>query len=473
MNLLMKRIAAAVLSLIVCVALFTGCNDDKSDNDGSDDVGTSETEAPTDNPSADDEPLTETYVAKVGDDYIYSSEYYYFLYTAMREVYYGSDGVYDSSLSEDENYQLMLDFFASSNGEGKTYLEVAAERTLEIAAGFRIAYALGKQASESNPEYTISQETIDETLAIIDEEADYGAAYYETTRDAFFFYAYGMNVNDAKRYTEAQLFAQLHEEVWAKENGFDFDLIEPEAPEELGDDATDEEKNEYDTAYAEYELLLADYEAELAEYWEKFRGEYDKAAEDGINEYDIPTVRYLFLSASDEDGNELGESELAEKKNEAESYVEMVENGISFEKLVKGFSESSTAADDLGLFDINMFSDSDLIIPEEAVLWASDAGTAVGGELKIFSDDSGIYIVQKVGNTTFDETTGVVADDYSTNPAEVKANVEYYMLAELYNAVIEEAASTDEFKITEENREAMIKLAEEYLDYSDEEFENE
>ncbi len=481
-----KRVLAGVLSLALSATLLVSCTND-SDNGGKATEAPSSTKAPS---SANDAALTETFVAKVGDQKIYSNEFYYFLYTGLREVYYGAENVYDDSLSEDENYQKMLDFLETENEDGKKYLDVVIERTLEIAAGFRIAVELGKEEIKKNPDYEISQKEIEEALATVDTEADYGASYYKTTRDEFFFYAYGMNVNDAKRYTEAQMYAQLHEEIWAKENGYVLEAVaptepkKPEEPKKLDDDATEDEKTAYDKAVAEYNTALkkynedfAKYESELSvyekalgEYWEKFRAEYDEALVDGTNTYDITTVRYLYVSTLDKDGKTLSEDECARKKADAEKYLELTNDGMDFESMVKGFSDSLTATTDLGLFDINMLADLSLVIPEEAILWACDNAVAVDSDAKLFKDDSGYYIVKKVGLTTFDGTDGITASDATTDET-VKSNVEYFMLAELYNKVVDEAAASDKFAVTDADYEAMQDLAQEYLSYNSEDFE--
>lgn len=468
---LFKRFIASAVALTLCLALFSGCEKKK----GNETANATPTPSAGKDSSADDKPLTTDFVAKIAGQEIYSSEFYYFLYSGIREIYYSNLGnVYDDSLTEEENYQKMLEFLNSTAEDGKTYKQKVIDRTLEIAAGFYAASILCKQEGEKNPDNAITQEEIDEMMEMVDNEADYGASYYSCSRDEFFFYSYGMNVNDGKRYTETQMYAQKHEELWAKENGYEFNLTapkEPTKPKDLDKDASDTEKEKYQAAMDAYEKEMekhkADtekYEKALGEYWEKFRGFYEEALTDeGINDYDISTVRYLYVSTLDKDGKPFSEDEKAKKKAEAEKYMQLAEDGLDFSKLVKGFSESETATTDLGLFDINKYADSELTVPVDAITWATKNTTPVSDEIKLFSDDTGYYLVQKVGYTNFDETKGIVASDTTASPDIVKSNVEYTSLAKLYNDAMNEILKTEEFKLTDVNTELMASLMDEYI----------
>jgi len=302
----MKKLVKIISLLIVLAMLlttFAACKVEETD-DPADPTATAD-------PAADDADETSAFVGKVAGEPIYESEFYYFLYQGIREIYYQAEGVYDASLSEEENLTKMKEYFYSTADDGETYLQKAANRTLEIAQGFKIAYLLGKKAAETNEKYAITDEYIEQIISYIDSEADYGASVYGCTRDEYFFYAYGMNVNDAKRYTKAQLFAEAHETVWEDETGYNFDLTEPTeptkptAPTDPGESATDEEKatyqsklETYNTEMAEYEANVTKYKTELLEYTkayneycEKFREVFEENAES----YTVKTVRYLFL----------------------------------------------------------------------------------------------------------------------------------------------------------------------------------
>ena len=465
----MIRIFAVLLSAVLAISLLAGCSDTEDPADGS----ASPTKGPS---SASDAPATSEYVAKVGDLFIYESDFYYFLYSGLREIYYNSEGIYDETLTEEENYQRMLDFFHSEKEDGTTYLDEAIERSLQIAAGFKVASALGRLAGQEDSKYAVDQDEIDNVNDYIDSEADYGASVYSSTRDEYFFYAYGMNVNDAKRYTEEQLFAEKHESWWADAFGYVLGVEkpkEPTEPKDPGEDASDSDKEKYEKALAEYKEALAEYESALEEYeaaakiyWDKFRESYEESRKD----YDIATLRYLYVSTLNEDGESLSEEEIAAKRAAAESYMGLVEQGFPFENIVRGFSDSETAVSDLGLIDLVLSMAEGSGFPEEAISWAAEL-TAPSDELRLFSDDTGFYIVQLVGITDFDGTDGIVAEPEYVNLDAVRANVEYVVLADLYNKFIEEQIESGAYAITEKNYEAMKKLAEDYLAYNADEFE--
>lgn len=463
-----KKTAAIILAAVLCLSTFAGC-DQKGKEPGADATATPKAE----DSSSKDEAATTDFVARIAGQDIYASTFYYFLYSGLREIYY-KNNVYDDDLSEEENVEKMIEFMESVDEEGVTYLDRVIEKTLDIAAGFYASSMVGKQAGEENADNAITQKEIDEMMAAIDEEMDYASSYYSCSRDDYCKAYYAMNVNDMKRYSLVQLYAAKHKEMWQTAQGYVFDAEEPkkpEAPKELSENASQEEKTKYDKEYAEYKTKLEKYETELAayekvlaEYWEKFRGTYDAGVNDnGINDFDIVTVRYLYVSTLDEDGKALSEEKKAEKKAEAEKYMEYIKNGLDFEKFVKGFSDSETVATDGGLVDIDKESQSAWAIPEEAVEWARDDSNKVSDELALFSDGKGFYIVQKVGFTDFDKTEGIVASTDTASPAVVKSNVEYKVLVDEYNAVVQELLEKDEYKVTEKNTELMKQLAEKFL----------
>ena len=430
---------------------------------------------------AEDEPATEAFVAKIAGEPIYSSEFYYFLYQGLREYYYQAD-IYDENLTDDENLTKMREYFESENEDGVTYKQLVADRTLQIAQGFKISYMLGKKASESNEEYQISEEYLESVLSYIDSEADYGASVYGCTRDEYFFYAYGMNVNDAKRYTEQQLYSEIYESVWAEDNGYVVGMDEPEEPEEPSkpsepaDDADEATITQYNADLEAYNTQLAAYESELeaynenvklyetalAAYWEKFRDEYNE----NIDSFAIKTVRTLYISTLDDEGEALTGDALEEKNALADKYLKLVtEQGLSFESVVKGFSESGTASSDLGLTDVDIYDGELGDLTDEVITWVIEQ-SGLSEKPEIIECDGAIYIVAIEGITDFDGTDGVAADASSTTYELVRSNVEYSLLAELYNAFIEERMAEDEYQLTDVDNEAMLTLTTEYLNYT-------
>ena len=265
-----KKTAAIILAVILCLSVLAGC-DQKGKDPQADATATPEAE----DSSSEDEAATTAFVARIAGQDIYASTFYYFLYSGLREIYY-KNNVYDDDLSEEENVEKMIEFMESVDEEGVKYLDRVIEKTLEIAAGFYASSMVGKQAGEENAENAITQKEIDEMMAAIDEEMDYASSYYSCSRDDYCKAYYAMNVNDMKRYSLVQLYAGKHEEMWQAAQGYVFDAEEPEkpeAPKELPENASQEEKTKYDKEYAEYKTTLEKYETELAAY-EKALAEY-------------------------------------------------------------------------------------------------------------------------------------------------------------------------------------------------------
>ena len=477
MNRFLKMISV-LLCAAMLLAVFAAC--DKPD--GPSDPTAEPAATATPEPAADS-PESTLVIAKTAGEPIYESEFYYFLYQGLREIYYKEGKVYDENLSDEENLANMKTFFYSEDESGVTYLKRAADRTLEVAQGFKIAYILGKEAGEKNAaKYKVSEEELAQILEYIDNEADYGANLYGCTRDEYFTYVYGMSVNDAKRYTRQQLYAEMHETAWADENGYSFDTVKPEEPvkptkpADIADDADEATKAKYAediTAYdnamrewqdnrSKYIIDMDEYEFKFAEFTSQFRPEYDADP----NAYRVKTVRYLYLSKLDDEGNPLSEEACAEKRKNAESYVKLVEDGLAFENVVKGFSESETVAADLGLIDVNFYNGEAGALSAAAIDWVHEAD-ALSEKPEIIESEKDITLIMVIGITDFDKTTGLVGDSEKTNVDAVRANVQYSMLARLYNEVIEAKMTEERFALTDVNAERVMELAKNYLEYED------
>ena len=78
-----------------------------------------------------------------------------------------------------------------------------------------------------------------------------------------------------------------------------------------------------------------------------------------------------------------------------------------------------------------------------------------------------ITLIMVIGITDFDKTTGLVGDSEKTNVDAVRANVQYSMLARLYNEVIEAKMTEERFALTDVNAERVMELAKNYLEYED------
>lgn len=478
----LTKVLAMILAVIILSAAAVSCSNDNK---------TKPTEEPAASPTPgssektyNDAAETVTYVAKAGDQLIYSNEFYYFLYQAVRELYYKADGVYDPNATDEENLAKMREFFNSEDEEGVTYLRRAADRTLEIAQGFKIAYKEGKElATKDDAKYKVDETELSQIISYIDSEADYGAAMYGCSRDEYFSYVYGMTVNDAKRYTKQQVYAELHENYWADANGWVIGMDEPKIPEEPekpsepAENASDEDKaayqtklEEYNTKKAEYDEALEQYKTDYAKYeelkkayYEKFREEY----EENQNIYGYRTVRALYLSKKDSEGKDLSEEEIETKKKNIETYISLVEQGHSFDSIVKGFSEASDAATTMGLVDVNVYTTNVGNLPNEVIDWAF-AKDAVSLTPELVETETGLYLVTVEGIVTFDEALGIVVDSETANVESVRKNVEYSKLATLYNDYIKELMAKEEYAIKDVDYDAALELAKKYIDFTTE-----
>lgn len=468
-----KKIIAGIMLIALVASFVSGCAEKKDKTTASpspsvvnDEDSENSENTENDSASSSDAPQNLDYVAMMGDVPVYESQYYYFLFTALSEAYYSSEefealssGYYDDK-DEDEKLKDFVDFYYKKpEGSDKTNLQLAAERALEICHTFNISGVLGK---ENN---LLTQEEIDGIIEDVDNIADQYSSYYSMTRDECMKSMYGMNVNDLKNYTVLQSYVNAHMKLWKSENGYLFEEEEPQKPEkptDPGDDATDDERETYETELKKYDEELADYNDALKEYnekeevfWEQFREAYNK----GVDAYKIVSVRYLYISTLDENGEALDEEAKKAKREEIDSCVKLVsEQGYDFEKVIKGFSDS-----DEGICDLDIANASETPFTEEIILWASETAK-ISDEIKVFETDDGYYAVQIVGVTDFDKTEGVVADAQEVaSPENIRETVSYYYLNDLYNQYVTLLTEADEYQLSEINYDRMYELAEEYV----------
>ncbi len=453
---LFKKIVSVILCAGLLVTAFTSCKTNKQNVPASESgfPSASETAAPipTEEP-VPDESATVEYVAKVGNMKVYESDFWYFLYQGMRETYYQYATVYDENATDEENIAKMIEFFNSKAEDGRTYLEIAVESTLKTAKGFKIASDLGHKAGEKDKKYVITDDQKAEMNAMIDSEADYGATMYNCSRDKYFVYAFGMNVNDSKRYSEEQLYAEMSETAWADEKGFSVGAEEPTEPQEPDENATDEQKAAYDKAKEAYDKELAAYKKVLDKYYEKFRDDYN--ADEDV--YAINTARYLELKVKDGDK--------AACAAEAKKLKDLADGGMDFAKMVKGYSESDTIDTDLGIVDVDLCAEELPAIGDDLIEFIADHDK-ISKEIEILETDYSVYLVQIVGRTTFDKQEGEIADKTLVSTDTVRKNVEFSVLVNKYNAYIETFFDNEEYKTCEENKTRMIELATKYLNDS-------
>jgi len=459
---ILKKITAAAVTAAITVTLLSGCKSDKKKPDAlPSPTATGVTET-----VYDDKALNTDYVAKMGDVCLYEPQYYYFLYTALSEAYYVSEEF--GKLADDENAdktdEEKLDefvnfFYKKPEGSEKTNLQIAADRALEICHTFNISALRGKENK------LVTQDEIDKLIDEIDEIADKYSDYYKMTRDECMDAMYGMSVNDLKAYSELQSYSKAYADQWKKDNGYVFEEKEPAKPTkptEPGKDATDTEKDKYEDDLKQYDEDLADYNDAMKAYndkktvfWEQFREAYNK----GVEAYRIVSVRYLYVSALDGEGEKIDEAAKKAKKAEIESYVKLsTDFGYDFEKVIKGFSDSED-----GICDLDIANASDNPFNEEIVLWISKTAK-ISDEIKIFETPDGYYAVQIVGVTDFDKTEGVVADaEKVASPDKVRETVSYFYLNDLFDKYVKMLAGEEEYKLSDIDYDRMYELAEEYV----------
>lgn len=289
-----KRVLAIILAMVMGVTFLAGCNKGK-DGDP--------TPTATKDPSANDEPATTEYIAKIGGVEIYASEFKYFLYDALKEVDYTDLDIPDDA-TEKKTYELMLGFLNEKDENGVSRLDKAIERAVELCALFKIAYLEGVKAGfeltdkEKKEQYDSISEFIDYYLSV------YGEDYGVKTRDDMMRLMYSMNVNDYKRLAVQQVCA----------NKYAKDIMDDIKPSD---------------------------------------NELKKFYEENEETYRVVTVRHILISTMDDDGKPLKEEEKAKKLERAERVKQLVESGEhDIEALVKGYSDD-TDLSNLGLYDVS------------------------------------------------------------------------------------------------------------------------
>ncbi|MBQ8828194.1 MAG: hypothetical protein IJZ90_03545, partial [Clostridia bacterium] len=255
----LKRFGSFTAAFVLMVTCLTGCTEGIFKK-GVDSI--SETAQPSDGTaaqseadSANDAAATEDYVAMMEGNPIYASDFYSCLYTAFSEVYYSSDIEYEDGATDDEKYEILLNYLEQKPEDSeKTYFEIAVDRALEICHTYHISGFLGEEKE------LLTDEDIESVITALDKTATDGAEYYGVSRDEFMTYYYGMNVNESKRYAILMSYAEKYMDYWLESNGYVLDAEDPAKPEEPGEDASESERDEYETALADYEIALAEYE---------------------------------------------------------------------------------------------------------------------------------------------------------------------------------------------------------------------
>ena len=367
---------------------------------------------PSATPKVEDAAASETIVGMLGSDKMWASDYSYFFSSAVMEVV-GTDFEVDTSLSEEEQYQLLTEFLNSPYKDtGKTYLQHCKDRALELHKEFIVTY--NKAVAEKG---ALTEEKIKELNAEVDSMIDQYLSYYGSsmgisTRDEMMQYMMNININEYKRLNLVQSFVS----EFATEK---MEAMKPDA----------------DTLKAFYNEHKDDYR--------------------------VVTVRHIYLAFADKNGNLYDDAKKAEVTAVANQLVQKIRNGDSGELLVQVWSEDSEAAYDLGLVDLVKGSTS---LDKAVVDWAIAQTTVGASTVTIIETKTGYEIVFVEGILGYDGQTGIVSNSETTVDT-LKANVETAYKNEQFQKIVEGYVAEANLTITDIDEAEIQKVAEAYLDY--------
>lgn len=379
-----KRVFAMFIAIIMCVAVLAGCNKNGKKNDPN------ATEKPE-----PDAPASTEYVAIIGGEKIYASEFKYFLYDALREIDYSVIDIPDDA-TEKEQYELMLNFLNEEDENGVSNLDKAVDRAFELCTMFKVTYLQGVKGGfdlsddEKKEQYDSIDEFIDQYLSM------YGKEYNATSRDDMMKVMYSMNVNDYKRLAVQQVIS----------NNFAKDVIEKLKPTE----------------------------SEIEQFYN-----------DNEDTYRIVKVRHILIKTLDEDDKPLNEEEKQKKYERALKVKEKVEQADEdeIEAIVKGYSED-TDLSNLGIYEVSKNSG----FVKEFEEWALKQ-EEVTDVVEIIETSYGYHVMMCEGIKTLEDekvkekvTEGLKNDLFDKQTKE-KLQLEEYKVTEKNDDLIKKA--TEEF----------------------------
>ena len=408
----MKNPDAALMMDLVKKSIAGDFGDDYEEPSASASPGASP--APATPVEYNDDPLSTEYVAKLGDETIWYSEYSYFLYSALQETDFSSLNLSEIE-SEEEQNRLLKEFLASEYQDGVTYMEHIKDRTLELCVSFKVtkikAYENGHAVSEEDLKQMNSE--ID---SYIDQYLSYYGQYYNyTTRDEMCNALYGMGVNDYKRFAAEQKAVSAYAEAR-------MDKMEP----------------------AE-EALLAHYH-------------------ENLDQFRVVTVRQILRSTTDEDGETVSDEKKAEVRAMAESILKRLEDPENSAQVVaQAYSESTTVSTDYGLID---FTAGSAKWPEMKK-WALQQ-TEVGAKAIIETSD-GYHVVICEGITEYDKKNGIAANSETTTSEKIQEAVKESYLAECFDKEIKDLITAENYTAADLNADLMQKAIDDFFAYDKEE----
>lgn len=372
--------------------------------------GSKALEQPT--PKPKDEAASETYVATLGADKLWSADYGYFFSKAVSEII-SEDFTIDNTLSEKEQYDQLVAFLNGSyKDSGKTYLESCKERALELQMQFIITYNKAIEAGNALTDKRI-EELNSEIDSLIDQYLSYyGSSFGVSTRDEMMDYMMGMNVSEYKRFNLLQTIVSEFADAKMKE-------MKPSG-----------------------DVLKAYYNANK-------------------DSYRTVTVRHIFLSLVDKDGNAVSTDKKAEITAIANQLIQKIKDGDSADLLVEVWSEDENAQYDLGLVDLLKGSTT---LDADIVTWAMNQAKIGKDTVKLFETKSGYEIVLVEGILEYDAQQGIAASEDLTADS-MKSTVESSYKNEQFQKLVDEYVAASTLTVENVNQELIDKAVEAYLTY--------
>ena len=370
----------------------------------------SPTAEPTAKPEYNDAPADQTQVVKFGEDVIYKAYYAQFFSQAMNAIYADVD-FSAAGDSEEEYFKILNEYAVKEYKDGKTYLETAKERGLELLLDFLTTRSMAAEAGK-----TLSEEQKLKELEDFDGQLDsmlqyYGATYGVSTRDELLMKMVMANVNDYKPVYLDQLMTSEYA------NG----VIEAMKPE------TDAVKSFYDAAPDDYRIV---------------------------------TIRHISKTLLDGSGKLLPDAEQAKVLTLMETLRTKIENGDSIEALVEGYSDAADATASKGLVDLKK---SSLSIDEKVLDWAF-VQTELG-KISIIKTESSYELVLIEGLTDYNESKGTVANKTNTSKDAVVNAVTTAYKNDAFEKSVQEYKAQHKFELSDIKTEVIDQIAEAYLKY--------
>lgn len=371
-------------------------------------------------PTPDDAAASETVVGTLGESQLWSSDYMYFFSNACMEII-GEDYEADAELSEKEQYEDLKEFLEKPyKNEGITYLEKCKAHAFELYRQFLITY--NTAVAEDEP-------LTEDEIATLDSEVDsfvdqylsyYGASMNISNRDEMMDYLMGMNVNEYKRLNRLQHVVSQFAET-------QMEAMKPSQ--------------------------------------EDLRNYYNQNKDD----FRVVTVRHIFLSLLDEEGEAVSAEKKASITAVANQLVQKIKDGDSTELLVEAWSEHEEAPYDLGLVDLLVGSQD---LDESIVQWAVQQ-TAIGKNVvKLFETKEGYEIVVVEGILEYNTQQGIAASTDNTVDS-LKTAVETAYKNDAFQKLVDGYVAQSTLQVENMNQEAIQAVVDEYLTYTPSETEDE